>query len=211
MSNRAVQAAPAVDHRRGPALAASRRRPARTPSVSHELTHVVSNYTREPQRLIEPLRRSDPRRSAVLGGVILVVLGAYLIAVNPQPLRRAVMRPISLPRTRRQTMFGTGFAQPSWDGWRQSGSTCSCSEDLVAIGMTIIAIIGFLFARRSPTPLALTSGGPGSAADATRDERRAGERSATDPPPVSGRDLRSQAVTQVSGSDPGPRRRPASP
>ena len=35
----------------------------------------------------------------VLGGVILIVLGAYLIliAVNPQPLLRAVMRLIPSP------------------------------------------------------------------------------------------------------------------
>ena len=63
-----------------------------TDRMSNEVTHVVGSYTRRPQRLIAPLAQIGSTAVGVLGGVILIVLGAFLIAVNPQPLISTLLR-----------------------------------------------------------------------------------------------------------------------
>lgn len=104
----------------------------KTANLSTELTHFVQSYTQQPQRLIGPFEQLGATVAILIAGLVLVVLGAFLIAVNPAPLIR--MSLALLPATRRgQALDVFVRVRQAWLGW------------MAAVGLDMLLLGGLLF------------------------------------------------------------------
>ncbi len=103
-----------------------------TPKLSAELVRFVQGYTHHPQRLIGPLEQIGLSALAIVASLVLIVLVAFLIAVNPQPLLDAGLR--LLPAERREEARDVLVrVRRAWLGW------------MLAVGIDMIVLGTLLF------------------------------------------------------------------
>jgi predicted PurR-regulated permease PerM len=93
---------------------------------------VVQSYTHRPQRLIGPLEQFGGTAVILIAGAVLVVLGAFLIAVNPEPLVRTALAMVPA-RRRAQALDVFERVRRAWLGW------------MTAVGVDMIVLGGLLF------------------------------------------------------------------
>ncbi|HEY6399246.1 MAG TPA: AI-2E family transporter [Solirubrobacteraceae bacterium] len=103
-----------------------------TANLSAQLNSFVQAYTHHPQRLIGPLEQIGVTVAVLIAGLVFVVLGAVLIAVNPAPLVRTALALVPA-RRRSQALLVFERVRQSWLGW------------MVAVGLDMILLGGLLF------------------------------------------------------------------
>jgi predicted PurR-regulated permease PerM len=104
----------------------------KTGNLSNQLTSFVQSYTQHPQRLIGPLEQVGITVAFLIAGLVLVVLVAFLIAVNPEPL---VQTALALVPARRRSQVREVFerVRRAWLGW------------MTAVGLDMLILGGLLF------------------------------------------------------------------
>jgi predicted PurR-regulated permease PerM len=103
-----------------------------TGNLAAELNRVVQSYTHHPQRLIGPVEQFGGTAAVLIAGLVLVVVGAFLIAVNPEPLLRTAL---ALVPARRRGLALDVFerVRHAWLGW------------MTAVGLDMVVLGGLLF------------------------------------------------------------------
>jgi predicted PurR-regulated permease PerM len=115
-------------------------------TLSADLTHFVQGYTHHPQRLVAPLESVGVSVLGLLAGLLVVVITALYIAINPEPLANAAVRLLP-PEHRdlaRQVMTRIRIA---WLGWlRAMAVDMLVLGGLLYIGLSLVGLgfaIGF--------------------------------------------------------------------
>ncbi len=114
--------------------------------LANDVTGFVQKYTNHPKTLVAPLESVGLSVVGILAGLVVVLITAMYIAVNPEPLAKAVLS--LLPAERRavaqQVMSRTRLA---WLGWLQAmGIDMLVLGGLLYLGLTIVGLgfaIGF--------------------------------------------------------------------
>ncbi len=104
----------------------------RTGNLAAELNRVVQSYTHHPQRLIGPFEQLGGAAALLIAGVVLVVLGAFLIAINPEPLVETALALVPA-RRRGQALDVSERVRRAWLGW------------MTAVGLDMVLLGGLLF------------------------------------------------------------------
>jgi predicted PurR-regulated permease PerM len=104
----------------------------RTGNLPAELNRFVQSYTHHPQRLIGPLEAIGVTVAVLTAGLVLVVLGAFLIAVNPAPLVKTSLALVPSHR-RGQALEVFERVRHAWLGW------------MTAVGLDMVVLGGLLF------------------------------------------------------------------
>ncbi|MDQ6819085.1 MAG: AI-2E family transporter [Actinomycetota bacterium] len=104
----------------------------RTGNLAAELNRVVQSYTHHPQRLIGPIEQYGGTVVVLIAGLVLVVLGAFLIAVNPEPLVNTALALVPA-RRRGQAVDVFERVRHAWLGW------------MTAVGVDMVVLGGLLF------------------------------------------------------------------
>ena len=117
-----------------------------TRSFSAQLSSFVQGYTDHPLRLVGPIEQIGLTAVGVIFSLVLIVLAAFLIAVNPKVLVDNFLR--LLPEARRgQGREVLGRVRTAWLGWMTAvGIDMLVLGGLLFLGMTIIGLkfaIGF--------------------------------------------------------------------
>ena len=106
---------------------------AKPPSFSREVSDAVKSAVGHPDRLIGPLLQVGGSVAGILVVVVLVVLAASAIALNPEPLLDAALRLLpAVHRPRAREVLGR--IRTAWLGW------------LTAVGIDMIVLGTLLFA-----------------------------------------------------------------
>jgi predicted PurR-regulated permease PerM len=117
-----------------------------TKTLSANLSHFIHSYTRHPQRFIAPLGSVGLSLTGLIAGLVVVLLTAVYIAINPEPLVRALLS--LLPAERREVgervMARLGTA---WIGWvKAMAIDMLVLGGLLYIGMRLVGLgfaVGF--------------------------------------------------------------------
>ncbi len=113
---------------------------AKPADVVDRVQEFTERYVDDPTRLIGPLASIGLGLAGVIGALVLIMITAYYIAINPSPLVNGVRRlvpPAYRPRADR-IMFRL---RVSWIGWlRGVAVDMACSGLLLWIGLTIIGL-----------------------------------------------------------------------
>ncbi len=103
-----------------------------TRSASAQLSSFAQGYLDHPQRLVGPIEQAGVTVLGVVIALVLIVLGAFLIAVNPTTLVNTFLR--LLPQARRgQIRDVLGRIRTAWLGW------------MTAVGLDMLVLGGLLF------------------------------------------------------------------
>ena len=99
----------------------------RTHRLSVQLTHYIQGYLHHPAQLVGPVERVGLTLFEIVFLLALIIVGSFLIAVNPTRLVGSVIR--LLPEDRRpQAQDVIARVRVAWLGWMTAtGVTCSCS------------------------------------------------------------------------------------
>lgn len=116
------------------------------PTFSRELSTAIQSYTAHPDRVTGPLLQVAGSIAGILAMVVLIVLAATLIAVNPEPLLNAAVRLLpAVHRARGREILD--LIRTAWLGWlRAIGIDMLVLGVLLFAGMTIIGLpfaVGF--------------------------------------------------------------------
>jgi predicted PurR-regulated permease PerM len=113
-------------------------------TLSNEVTHFVQGYTHHPEKLIAPLESVGVSVAGILAGLVVVIITALYIAINPGPLTDGILQ--LLPNERRE-MARRVMARiaASWIGWLQA----------IAIDMLVLGGLLYLGMRIVGLPFAL--------------------------------------------------------
>jgi predicted PurR-regulated permease PerM len=114
-----------------------------TANLSHSLTKLINGYTGHPQRLVGPLESIGSTVVVVAAALILIVVGAFTLAVNPEPVLGFVLR---LVPPGRQGLARDVMARvrTAWLGWM-----AAVAADMVVLGSLLwlgMVIVGLPFA-----------------------------------------------------------------
>lgn len=105
---------------------------ANTRNLSSQLSGLVQGYTHHPLRLVGPLAQIGLTALGLLIALVLIVVAAFLIALNPTQLVEGFLR--LLPKTRRdQGRDVLGRIRTAWLGW------------MTAVGIDMVVLGGLLF------------------------------------------------------------------
>jgi predicted PurR-regulated permease PerM len=108
--------------------------------VADRVQEFAERYTEEPARLIGPITSIGLSVAGVLGALVLVLITAYYMAINPDPLVQGIRRLVP-PSRRGQADVIMGRLRDSWIGWmRGVGVDMLVSGVLLYIGLTIIGL-----------------------------------------------------------------------
>jgi predicted PurR-regulated permease PerM len=108
--------------------------------IADRVQNFAENYTDDPARLIGPITSIGLSVAGVLGALILILITAYYIAVNPDPLLDGIRRLVP-PRHRDRADLIMGRLRTSWIGWIQGVVVdMVVSGVLLYIGLTIIGL-----------------------------------------------------------------------
>ena len=114
-----------------------------TKALSGDLTHFVQGYTQHPQRLVAPIESVGLSVVGILAGLVVVMITALYIAINPAPLVDGMLR--LLPAERRddaRRIFKR--VRTAWLGWIQA-----MAIDMLVLGGLLylgMRIVGLSFA-----------------------------------------------------------------
>jgi predicted PurR-regulated permease PerM len=113
---------------------------AKASTLSADLTGFVQSYTHHPQRLIAPLESVGLSAVGVLAGLIVVLITALYIAIDPAPLLGATLR--LLPADRRVLAKRImARIRVSWLGWlRAMAIDMLVLGGLLYLGMRIVGL-----------------------------------------------------------------------
>ena len=108
--------------------------------IADRVQDFAENYTDDPAKLIGPITSIGLSVAGVLGALILILITAYYIAVNPDPLLDGIRRLVP-PRHRDQADLIMDRLRNSWIGWMQGVAVdMFVSGVLLYIGLTIIGL-----------------------------------------------------------------------
>jgi predicted PurR-regulated permease PerM len=111
-----------------------------TKTLSADLTHFTRGYTSHPQRLIAPLESVGLSFAGMLAGLIVMLITALYIAIDPGPLINATLRLLP-PERRDHARQVMARIQVSWLGWlRAMGIDMLVLGGLLYLGMRIIGL-----------------------------------------------------------------------
>ncbi len=115
-------------------------------SLSAQLSSFIDGYLHHPARLVGPTEEIGLTVITLIIGLAVIVIGAFLIAVNPDALVNGFMR--LLPESRRPLARDVlGSVRTAWLGWMTAvGLDMLVLGGLLYLGMTIIGLnfaIGF--------------------------------------------------------------------
>jgi predicted PurR-regulated permease PerM len=100
--------------------------------ISAQLGRFAQSYSDHPLRLVGPLEQIGLTAVGMLLSLVLIVVAAFLIAVNPAVLVNGFLR--LLPEARRgQALDVLGRVRTAWLGW------------MIAIGIDMVVLGGLLF------------------------------------------------------------------
>ncbi len=115
-------------------------------NLSRQLTGFINGYEQHPERLVGPLSDVGSTALATIAGLILIVVAAFTLAVNPRPIVDFALRLVPLeqrPRTRE--VFGR--VRLAWLGWMTAvGLDMLVLGSLLWLGMVIVGLpfaVGF--------------------------------------------------------------------
>jgi predicted PurR-regulated permease PerM len=118
----------------------------KTRDLSTQLSGYVNGYLHHPARLVAPIEQVGLTVAGIAIALVLIVLAAFLIAVNPTPLVNGFLRLV--PESRRPVVLDVfGRVRKAWLGWMTAvGLDMLVLGGLLFLGMTIIGLnfaIGF--------------------------------------------------------------------
>src|SRR3954447_13340280 len=105
--------------------------------IADSVNNFAQGYTDNPGRLIGPITSIGLSVAGVLGAFVLVLITAYYIAVNPDPLLDGIRRLVP-PDHRQQATHIMARLRASWVGWMRGVAVdMVVSGVLLYIGLTI--------------------------------------------------------------------------
>jgi predicted PurR-regulated permease PerM len=108
--------------------------------IADSVNNFAQGYTDNPGRLIGPITSIGLSVAGVLGAFVLVLITAYYIAVNPEPLLDGIRRLVP-PDHRQQANHIMARLRASWVGWMRGVAVDTVvSGVLLYIGLTIIGL-----------------------------------------------------------------------
>lgn len=108
--------------------------------IADRVQDFAQNYTDEPERLIGPITSIGVSLAGVLGALILILITAYYMAINPDPLINGIRRLVP-PAHRGQADVIMSRLRNSWIGWiRGVAVDMFVSGLLLYIGLTLIGL-----------------------------------------------------------------------
>ena len=108
--------------------------------IADRVQNFAENYTDDPAKLIGPITSIGLSVAGVLGALILILITAYYMAINPEPLIAGV-RSLVPPRQRDRADVIMGRLRSSWIGWVQGVVVdMLVSGILLYIGLRIIGL-----------------------------------------------------------------------
>jgi len=108
--------------------------------IADRVQDFAENYTEEPEKLIGPITSIGLSVAGVLGVLLLILITAYYIAVNPTPLLDGI-RSLVPPRHRDRADLIMDRLRTSWIGWMQGVVVdMVVSGVLLYIGLTLIGL-----------------------------------------------------------------------
>lgn len=114
-----------------------------TGNLSHSIKGVIDGYVSHPQRLIGPLTQVGATAASTLVALILVLVGAFTMAVNPEPVLSFALRvvPVAKRALIRDVM---SRVRSAWMGWM-----IAVALDMIVLGTLLwlgMVIVGLPFA-----------------------------------------------------------------
>ena len=111
--------------------------------VGDRVQDFVERYTDDPQRLIGPITSIGLNVAGITGALVLILITAYFMAVNPEPLVDGLVS-LAPPGRRAHVRHVLGRLRKSWIGWMEGVAI----DMLVTFVMLSIAltIVGLDFA-----------------------------------------------------------------
>ena len=114
-----------------------------TQNLSHTISGLIENYTSNPQQLAGPLAQVGSAAAVFIGGTVLVIAGAFTLAVSPQPIIDFILRVV--PAAHRPVLSDVmGRVREAWLGWM-----LAVAIDMVVLGGLLwlgMVIVGLPFA-----------------------------------------------------------------
>ncbi|MBA2439089.1 MAG: AI-2E family transporter [Thermoleophilaceae bacterium] len=113
---------------------------ARPGEIADRVQSFAEGYTEDPGRLIGPITSIGLGVAGILGALVLVLITAYYMAINPDPLLDGLRRLVP-PAHRHRADTIMSRLRDSWLGWtRGVAADMLASGVLVYIGLTIIGL-----------------------------------------------------------------------
>ncbi len=113
---------------------------ARPGEIAHRVQDFAERYTDDPGRLIGPITSIGLSVAGVLGALVLVLITAYYMAINPDPLLDGIRRLVP-PAHRHRADHIMSRLRSSWLGWmRGVAADMLVSGTLLYIGLTVIGL-----------------------------------------------------------------------
>jgi predicted PurR-regulated permease PerM len=114
-----------------------------TSNLSHSINGVIDGYINNPNQIIGPATQVGATAAVTLAGIILVLVGAFTMAVNPDPVLGFALRlvPVNKRSLMREVM---ARVRTAWMGWMTA-----VALDMVVLGTLLwlgMVIIGLPFA-----------------------------------------------------------------
>ncbi len=101
-------------------------------ALSTEVGSFVQGYTQHPQRLIAPIEAVGLGVAGILAALVVVLITALFIAINPRPLVAGALSLLPLPHRDRARQVMTRI-RTAWLGW------------LLAMGIDMLVLGGLLY------------------------------------------------------------------
>jgi predicted PurR-regulated permease PerM len=112
-------------------------------AIGHRVQRFAKRYTDNPEKLIGPLTSIGFGVAGVLAAMVLMLIIAYYMAANPQPLLRGVVR-LFPPDRREHAQYVMERLRDAWVGWMQG-----VVVDMLVTGVLIylgLSLIGLDYA-----------------------------------------------------------------
>jgi predicted PurR-regulated permease PerM len=108
--------------------------------ISDRVQNFVENYTEDPAKLIGPITSIGLNIAGVLGALLLILITAFYIALNPEPIVDGIRRLVP-PRRRDDVDRILVRLRDSWIGWMQGVAVdMFMSGLLLYIGLRLIGV-----------------------------------------------------------------------
>ena len=109
-------------------------------STGHSLQHFAQRYTSHPEKLLDPIASVGLGVAGVLGGIVVILLTAYYIAIRPDPLVTGALRLFPPPLRPRVTEVMARI-RVAFVGWlRGLVAAMLIVGVLLYLGLTIVGL-----------------------------------------------------------------------